>query len=389
MTSLTVGPDPVVLSADLQKDPTLDEKYAMTVPFSRDSARCECPQKTRWEEPLGCKGCAPAKELSKLKAEAIKQTQKRWDVWFSGARNLDNELSTRLGTLGYLHWEIRARIFRHVLNAYIPESFSYVADKDPFRERKYWDPPLGWPATKREFKERFQIEFSGHHRWPVPVELSKNCSLRSISDNYIARKFPTPIRLATTDMEFEFDHVFFSIMTLRFPCQKALHQFLRELSATQLSQVRSVTIELFACYACFTEKIDCGYENWGYVCGQLPSTLDSIVFEQRYEGCLWRRLEGMEFAVYEPDHVVGTRRAQRAKHKKEVLEFLICQVRDIAPKAEVNIVKCPDQDGRVWNAAMGETDEVRQKYLRWKMGRKNQIPQSPILSAVCSAQSEC
>lgn len=370
MTSLAVASDPLVFSTALEEDLALDEKYAMTIPFSGDRAGCECTGESMWEESMGCKDCAPISALSKLKAEAIKQAKKRWS-WFSGARKLDDELSTRLGTLGYLHWEIRVKIFRHVLEAYIEEALTYQTYESGFRKKGFYPSPLEWRAMKDNFKERFEIEISDCHH----SKLYNIFSLHSHNADYVEPAFLMPLRLATVDTKFEFDHVFLSTMTFRFSCQKALRQFLKELSPTQLSQVRSVTIEIFGCYDCMLEGIDWRYKSWESVCGQLPSTLDSIEFEIGHQGEPWewpRSTDDFNLSlVLARGHPDYNKRAKRAKHAKELLEFLSCKVRHIALEAEVTMTRRHDNEAKRWDmlvAVVGETDKWSEEYVKWKKG---------------------
>ena len=67
-------------------------------------------------------------------------------------------------------------------------------------------------------------------------------------------------------------------MTFRFNCQKALRHFIKQLSPIQLSQVRSIIIEIGACYGCHFEGLECSYKSWEGVCSLLPSTLKSMRF---------------------------------------------------------------------------------------------------------------
>ena len=45
----------------------------------------------------------------------LERTKQRW-AWFSKAEDHDKERGTQLGTLGYLPWEIRQKIFGNVFD---------------------------------------------------------------------------------------------------------------------------------------------------------------------------------------------------------------------------------------------------------------------------------
>lgn len=109
---------------------------------------------------------------------------------------------------------------------------------------------------KDEFKERIQIELHVLSNYCSSVtEIYKVFSLHLQNADHIEPDFLMPLRLATIDTKLEFDHLFLSTMSFRFSCRKALRQSLKDLSATQLSQAQSLTIELFDCHDCYWEKI--------------------------------------------------------------------------------------------------------------------------------------
>ncbi len=80
--------------SDVQKLPPTTEMCAMTLPFSEKDV------------------------CSSLRMDIIKRTEERW-IWFSKARQLDDELGERFGTLVYLPQEIRYRIFLLVIDCHL------------------------------------------------------------------------------------------------------------------------------------------------------------------------------------------------------------------------------------------------------------------------------
>ena len=262
----------------------------------------------------------------------------RW-AWFSGARALDDELSRRLGTLGYLPFEVRDKIFRLVLDEYIEEAL---------RHRTYLDPHvhsgpslvtwLAMLATKHQPKGEIGIWTQGNH---PTYECGEDPKLYKVF--YLRQKpfgppqdFVMPLRLATPDTKFEFDRIFLSTMTFDFPCPKALQLFLGKLSAVQLSQVGSITIRIYGCDVCsggYRERI---YYKWGFLCAKLPSTLISIKFDLSDKGA----------GGFNPARgfILGL---EDYKVAKQGLRFLRRQVERIALETEISLLKTLDPDNNM------------------------------------------
>ena len=282
MSHATVS-DLVGLSANLEKNSASDDQWAVTVPLARNSAQ----RKYDWQaslkesvckycgsvnavdalsalkEPVGCKdcGCVNCVEaLYALKGETIEQTKKRWD-WFSDARKLDDESSKRLGTLGKLPYEIRAKIFRQVLDLYVEE--------------------VNLPCWGNADVYTVNMVCS------QSSQTTRRSRIFTLLPFYLNPAIFMPLRLASIDTGLEFDRIYLSTMKFRFSCPKSLGQFLKDLSTTQLSQVRSIVISVLDCYHCLGERTDKAYRDWELVWSQLPSTLVSI----KFEGCRGRRDE--------------------------------------------------------------------------------------------------
>ena len=260
-------------------------------------------------EPNGCKGCESAFKFARWKL-ALEQTKKRW-AWFLEARKLDDECSTRLGTLGYLHWEIRAEIFRRVIEDYM-------------ERKRFWDS---------------EIDFAIAQAWPlhkVPVDDWDECfylRLRSHESGLSKLLLTMPLRIATFDTKFEVDHVIFSTETFWFDCPSKLRQFLGGLSADHRSRLRSINIVIFQCEHCRLEGVGREYSGWRSACDQLPSSLPSVkltIGSWVYSSYPWTIWD-----TWRMDQVTRSRRVKRAK---ELVEFLSCQILRTAMEAEVAIV---------------------------------------------------
>lgn len=76
--SLVKKPRPVVFSlAELERYPTLQDRYAITLPFDDLYNRCRCPKSSY--HPV-CKLCERGVGYSVLEANCIKRTGERWAV---------------------------------------------------------------------------------------------------------------------------------------------------------------------------------------------------------------------------------------------------------------------------------------------------------------------
>ena len=175
-------------------------------------------------------------------------------------------------------------------------------------------------------------------------------------------------RFSTNDIKSEFDRVFLSTMTFRFNCQKALRHFIKQLSPTQLSHVRSIIIEIGACYGCHFEGLECSYKSWESVRSLLPSTLKSIRFAPGSNRSL-PKLDGRPYRrTWTTDRYIIVQKVKRAK---QVLEFLSCRVRHVAPEAEVAMTERRQRGSRIGDkldAVVRETDTWSKEYLEWKKG---------------------
>ena len=367
-------------SQEVARDPALYEDLVLTVPFSRESAECECSPMDQVDEPFGCKGCVPVNALAKIKSEALEQTAKRW-AWFSEARRLDEELSTRLGTLGYLPWEIRVEIFRHVLDSHVEETLphngwttllslklSHFAPKEEFSLF-----PGDSNTRTDEVSTIFEIEVCGDQNSRFPELYGVFSAFHHRSKNE-KPSFFMPLRLATADIMFEFDNVFLSTMTFRFNCPKVLGQFLKELSATQLSQLRSITIIPFECRDCHFEDVDWNlhswipplHKNWKSVCSQLPSTLNLITFKLEYFQSGWLSPSRANSSLWWA--AIEHHRGKAMRYTKALLESLSHQIRRIALEAEIALVDRPEWAGEEWyelDAVVRETEKWSKEYIEW------------------------
>ena len=349
MSSIMTG-QPVASGPSTDPHHVLDEDCAITVPFAPFTLQCQCPKVICMKDPVGCKDyhCKPVRAISDLKSQAFKQatrqTKMRW-AWFSGARALDDELSRRLGTLGYLPFEVRDKIFRLVLDEYIEEALRYKIYLDPMAQQHRHSHPFDvtWLAMKQDFMGEFEIRiqptFSAHDS--KDSKLDNVFCLRQKSFGP-PPEFVMPLRLATDDTKFEFDRALLSTMTFDFSCPNALKLFLDELSVVQLSEVRFITIRMYGCQACLGKSNEALYYKWGVLCAKLPSTLTSINFD----------LSGGSSAGFIGGSVslVGLNNPKLAK---QGTQYLRRQVERIALGTEVKLLKRLDPNSRIYHRYSG------------------------------------
>lgn len=80
MTDRSVMKRPVVLTlGDLERYPTLNDRYATTLPFNDSAAPCECNYLSMKWFPV-CQKCKPSVPFFRNKAMCIKRTEERWEV---------------------------------------------------------------------------------------------------------------------------------------------------------------------------------------------------------------------------------------------------------------------------------------------------------------------
>ena len=349
MTSRGVESNAAADSINLLKAVDSDKKYAKTVPFFDHWAPCVCTWNIQGTEIRDYKGCAECSAFAESKFEALEQTKKRW-AWFLEARKLDDERSTRLGTLGYLHWDIRAKVFHHVLDDFMKKvSLGKYSKTSGDICNEFW------PYHVQSANDGL----TGSFIYPCATSLS----------NFL---LSIPLRSATIDTKLEFDHIFFSTTMFRFARPSALHQFLIKLSATQQSGLRSISIRIFACDKCLQEgmikskeAMSREHSNWRSACDQLPSSLTSVDFDVRvawapdwhlYDepyDCRWRAID-------------EARRIDRIKCAKDLVEDLGCRIRRRAPQTKIAVHGWPDLYERVLNR--NELEELQLRIQEINVG---------------------
>ncbi|KAM0804818.1 hypothetical protein BDR22DRAFT_817885 [Usnea florida] len=244
MADLVIKKRPVVLRlAELQDYPTLDDRYAATLPFKGGAAKCDCL--SMWE-PRKC-SCIPTPSV---RAKCIKRTGERW-AWFSSARDLDNTYGERLGTLHYLPWEIRQIIIEMLLfGGFSYRGYAFARDLfvtgvlDPFTMyRHHYDSPYGlWHASS---------------------------STRSEMEQYYLSK-----------------------TSFRFENPEELIMFADQLSIFQWSLLRLITLEVSK-----TWQSNSSLKDWISACARLPPCLNSVNISLWGYNLLSREIHGHWFIV--------------------------------------------------------------------------------------------
>ena len=224
-----------------------------------------------------------SKVSQELRAAIIKRTKNRW-AWFSRAEDLDEERGTQLGTLGYLPWEIRQKIFEEFFEGNFRARI--VRGSGCIRPPLFdsIDPPGAW----------YWAGYPGVFRlWEI--------------------------RLASASLKHEVEYAFFTMMNFHFDSIEAMMDFLVNLKTYEKSLLRSVSVLLDV-----WSDINVARESWMDACAKLPSGLTSIKFELYY--CLVRSWRYW----FEPDEI--------NPNLVESLELLFTKIKRCwSPRADISL----------------------------------------------------
>ncbi len=293
-----------------------DDKYVATLPFDPTTL-------THYEA-----GMTP-----------LEQTKKRWE-WYSEAQNLD----PKLGTFGYLPPEVRKKVLK------------YVVGNDDRDEAENGDKMLDRQQISGTVYQ-WQIQCRAHPNFHLGDDVFRlhacsNCFV----ENCLCLESSFPLRSASTQLRDEFDQVFLSQNIFKFTSPSRLHQFVEQLSPFQQAQLRRIILQPFTWRAYFQPSLEQENLEWRQICGELPTTLQSVLFvifelgkraqnlSYPWRGGGWGR--GGRFAGYQ----------DRAKIRDtpevvDLLRTLKKQIERCAPKAYISIACC-------------EFEEAEQKILR-------------------------
>ncbi|CAF9907881.1 MAG: hypothetical protein ALECFALPRED_004029 [Alectoria fallacina] len=205
--------------------------------------------------------------------------------WFEKARKDDEEANTRLGTLGYLPYEIRQQILKFVLADYY----------DKYNRRG------------RQLRIASTYSFSGNL---TMCKQNEECETTGVFDlsSYSRSgtkmdRAPLSLRSVSPSIKLECGCILLTSITFVSTCPASLARFLDQLSPLQQGQLRSLRIHLFGCSICSRDRVKlCNI--WVAVCQRLPTGLTSVEFgwtnlggrrrESRMEDGRLRRLSETE-----------------------------------------------------------------------------------------------
>ena len=193
-----------------------------------------------------------------LRETILERTKERW-AWFVKAENQDKELGTRLGTLGFLPWEIRQKIIVQVFDC----NFSEVIDFEDERGRK--------------MLETHEIPFEPWcgDRYDVTARRWKYSDFWSL----------VHLQRASVSMSIEVQYTYFTLTKFIFDSPNALLSFLGRLTTYQQSLLRCISISLSG-YG-WKKQIYEANEIRMDVCEQLPAGLTSIELHLDSVATLW------------------------------------------------------------------------------------------------------
>ncbi|CAD6564839.1 MAG: hypothetical protein ASARMPREDX12_004455 [Alectoria sarmentosa] len=339
MSNCVVPKRNVVFSfAEFQKYPTTTDIYAMTLPFSEKDA------------------------CLSLKMEVIKRTKERW-IWFSTARQLDDKLGERLGTLVYFPQEIRDRIFLLVIDCHFDDL-----------ERRYC---LGGASPRRchrletDAPARWRLDYQAASYRTAPTNLgvfelrSYHCCWDYCPFN---PRMIMSLRLASPSTKVDFEYLFLRCTIFKFNCPRMLDRFLDQLSPFQQSLLQHLTIDILGDCSCCTNNES--YRGWMTVCTHLPLSLKSVTFDLGREahGGHHRRGTLPRWSYHGDFHIRGREEIKGIEKAAELVEVLSKRLVRWIPKIHIAMtgVDHTDDFGQrqllqvdhdLLSAAMGELEQ--------------------------------
>lgn len=175
-----------------------------------------------------------SEKSQELRAACLERTKQRW-VWFSKAEYQDRERGTQLGTLGYLPWEVRQKVFLNLFHREDCPELGARGDLDRMEKVRLTEDPT--------------------HSWD------------DISWNELASQD------ASANIKLEVHYAYITTTHFHFSTLGALTLFLGRLTKYQKSLLRHITIPM-------AEGFDtkAGSEIMRDACAELPSGLTHIAF---------------------------------------------------------------------------------------------------------------
>ena len=214
----------------------------------------------------------------------ISNHQSESNEWISSAHRFDLERGTELGTLGYLPPEIRNKIWQHTLS------------KDSLRERvdlAYFHPPVSCDSILSAL-------------FFFPQRDKRSLGIRNL-------------RLASTTMRNELDHVFLSTRTFHFPWPRAMIEFWDAMSIDKRS-IRSISID-----ASPTQNNG----RWLDTFASLPCGIRSLTFEIDIESSLRASNWSKDFEMNASS--LAYLKKEAMKRAPDVVVGFICRNRFMSP----------------------------------------------------------
>lgn len=250
----------------------------------------------------------------------VSNDQSESNEWISSAHRSDLERGTELGTLGYLPPEIRDKIWQHTLS------------KDSLGERvdlAYFHPPVSCDSI-------FSTLFFFPHRD------KRSLGIRNL-------------RLASTTMRNELDHVFLSTRTFHFPWPRAMTEFWNAMSIDKRS-IRSISVDISP-----TQNNGRWLETFAF----LPRGIRSLTFEVNIESSLRASNWSKNFEMNASS--LAYLKKEAMKRAPDVVIGFICRNRFISP-SELEEVKAAIED------LVKETED---ESLRIRLQVDEETPPSP------------
>lgn len=272
--------------------------------------------------------------------------------WFSEARKLDDRLNRRLGTLGYLPWDIREMIWCMAIDEY----------KVLFWGKWHWAwVDEGLLRSPLDFKRDPECDESRPNDEISGLDIFDLCSylgLSSFGDGTM------DLRLASPQVKIELESAFIFRNAFRFFCPILMDHFLNQLSAHHRPLLRSINLMLFGCWdSCDpdTGSITSDCRAWVAVIERLPATIQFVTLDIG----TYRMPCGMQYNhSYDIKMIVA------------LLEVMTKKVQRQAPRAKISVPALKDywcdSDKELLQIMFDELEPFSEDFKKWSdQSRKN------------------
>lgn len=265
-------------------------------------------------------------------------------AWYSNARQLDLQRRTRLGTLGYLPWEVRQQIWELLIER--ATSWPYVARLNAGNLCGY-------------FGSRPVVYNGSTDHVYLNQKSSKVIEIECY--NYGTDSLLYQFRKVSLTVEYDFDALLFSTRILHFNCPHLLSKFIAQLSPFQRRHFFHLSINLFTPCRCCEPVFCCEpgfYENirvsdlWLKTFAFLPPGLRNIFVDIGDKN----NREPSEQSLFRWDDLKGKYRAVSKKIFLESMEIFVYRAKRCVPNATFSMQQWHLE--HMYQGALGKLESI-------------------------------